>query len=100
MSFEAARRKLEDLVAREPRTPGSRAPSIALAGLGRPEEALAAARKGVADDAPEARVVAVLFQLQDLALVEVMLGQEDSAIDRLDDVASKSGRFLGFAGRT
>ncbi len=93
-SFEAARRKLEELVASEPED--SRFPSalgIALAGLGRPEEALAAARKGVAM-MPESRDAwRALFRLQDLALVEAMLGQTDSAIDRLDDVLSKSGEF-------
>ena len=34
-----------------------------------------------------------LFRIHDLALVETMLGQADSAIDRLDDILSKTGEF-------
>jgi hypothetical protein len=34
-----------------------------------------------------------LFRIQDLALVEAMTGQIDSAIDRLDYLVSKCGEF-------
>ncbi len=92
--FEAARRKLGDKITKDPKD--SRFPSalgLALAGLGRHEEALAAGRKAV-EMMPESRDAwKGLFRIQDLALVEAMTGHTDSSIDHLDHLLTKSGEF-------
>jgi TolB-like protein len=89
-SFEAARRRLEELIAREP--DDSRyysALGLAYAGLGLRDKALRAAKHG-ADLVPLSKdVMRAPFRIEDLALVQTRLGQQSEAIDQLDLLLSK-----------
>jgi TolB-like protein/Flp pilus assembly protein TadD len=91
-SFEAARRRLEELISKEP--DDSRyysALGIACAGLGLRKEALRAANRGVELMPTSKDAWRSLHRLEDLALVHAMLGQQNEAIEVLDDLLSRAG---------
>jgi TolB-like protein/tetratricopeptide (TPR) repeat protein len=91
-SFEAARRRLQELILKEP--DDSRyysALGIACAGLGLRQEALRAANRG-AELMPRSKDAwRSLHRLEDLALVHAMLGQQNEAIEVLDSLLSRAG---------
>ena len=94
LSFEAARRKLEELVAKDPQD--SRyysALGIAYAGLGLRDEALRAANRGTELMPPSKDLWRALWRIEDLALAHTMLGQRDEAIGRLDFLLSHTGEI-------
>ena len=91
-SFAAARRRLEELISKEP--DDSRyysALGIACAGLGLREEALRAANRGVELMPTSTDAWRSLYRLEDLALAHAMLGQQDEAIEVLDGLLSRAG---------
>jgi tetratricopeptide (TPR) repeat protein len=93
-SFGAARRRLEELVSRQPddsRYHG--ALGIACAGLGLREEALRAANRGVELMPLATDVWRALWRRHDLALVETMVGQQNEAIDQLGFLLSHTGEI-------
>jgi tetratricopeptide (TPR) repeat protein len=93
-SFEAARRRLEELIAKEPdaaRYYG--ALGMACAGLGLREEALQAAKRGTELMPLATDFWRALWRIEDLARVHTMLGQQDEAIERLDFLLSHTGEI-------
>lgn len=92
LSFEAGRRRLQELIAKDPdESRYYSALGIACAGLGLREEALRAARRGTELMPPSKDLWRALWRIEDLALVHTMLGQQDEAIDRLDFLLSHTG---------
>jgi tetratricopeptide (TPR) repeat protein len=90
-SYEAARRRLEELVLKNPDDASQYySPlAIAYAGLGLREEALREAKRGVELDSADPWHA--LWRNEDLALVHAMLGQQDEAVDRLEFLLSQTG---------
>jgi serine/threonine protein kinase/tetratricopeptide (TPR) repeat protein len=94
LSFEASRRRLQELIAKDP--DDSRyhsALGIACAGLGLREEALRAAQRGSELMPPSKDLWRAPWRIKDLALVHTMLGQQDEAIDQLDSLLSRTGEI-------
>ena len=94
-SFDVARRGLEQVISKQPED-ASRyysALGIALAGLGLRDDAIRAANRGVEMMPASKDAWRALFRIEDLALVQTMLGQQDEAIDRLDFILSRTGEF-------
>jgi len=94
ISFEASRRRLQELIAKEP--DDSRyysALGIACAGLSLRKEALDAATRGTELMPSSKDSWRAMWRIQDLALVHSMLGQQDEAIDRLDFLLSHTGEI-------
>jgi len=94
VSFEAGRRRLQELIAKDPGD--SRyysALGIACAGLGLREEALQAAKRGTELMPPSKDAWRAPWRIGDLALVHTMLGQQNEAIDRLDFLLSHTGEI-------
>jgi tetratricopeptide (TPR) repeat protein len=92
LSFETARRRLEERISREPddsRYQG--ALGIACAGLGLRKEALGAATRGAALTPVAKDAWRSLQRLEDLALVHAMLGEQNEAIEVLDDLLARAG---------
>jgi tetratricopeptide (TPR) repeat protein len=88
-SYESACRLLESEVERTPQEAKfQRALSIAYAGLGRNDEALAAAQKAVEIWPIDQHPYFGVTDLQNLALVYTMVGELELAIDTLDRVLS------------
>jgi TolB-like protein/Flp pilus assembly protein TadD len=89
-SFEAARRRLEELSARQPGDARYHsALGIACAGLGLREQAEREAKRGVDLTPASADAWLALWRIEDLALVHAMLGQQDQAIERLQLLLSQ-----------
>ena len=82
--FEAARRRLEELIAKAPKDSRYHsALGIAYAGLGLPIDALREARAGVELMPISADAWRAMWRIQDLARVLAMIGKQGEAIDRL-----------------
>ncbi len=93
-SFEASRRRLKELITKDPDDPRYQsALGIACAGLGLREEALRAANRAAALMPPSKDHWKAMSHIADLALVHTMLGQQDDAIDRLDFLLSRTGEM-------
>ena len=91
-SFEAARRRLEELASKNPDEERYQSSlGIACAALGLREEALAAAKRGTELMPPSKDALKAMVRIELLALVQTMLGQYDDAIDRLDFLLSRPG---------
>jgi serine/threonine protein kinase/tetratricopeptide (TPR) repeat protein len=94
VSFEAARRGLQELIVKEPDDPRYQsALGIAYAGLGLREEALGAARRGTDLQPVSKDAWRAMSRIEDLALVLTMLGEQNEAIERLDFLLSGSGEI-------
>jgi serine/threonine-protein kinase len=94
VSFEASRRRLRELIAKEPdESLYYSALGIACAGLGLREEALRAASRATELMPPSKDLWKALWRIEDLALVHTMLGQQDEAIERLDFLLSRTGEI-------
>jgi serine/threonine-protein kinase len=93
-SFEAARQKLEELQAKYPddfRYPSSL--GIALAGLGRTDEALRATAHAAELMPGSKDAWKALWHRQNRALTETMLGRQDEAIGELDYLLAHTGEI-------
>jgi hypothetical protein len=93
-SFEAARERLEKLMNEEPeddRYPSALA--LASAGLGLQAEALANARRGVELMPTSKDAWKAMHRLEELALVQTVVGQPAEALDQLDDLLSRTGEI-------
>ena len=66
---------------------------IALAGLGRDDEAIESARRGLALMPPAKEAWRGSYRLRDLAIVFAMTGRTDEAIDRLEELLSIPADF-------
>jgi tetratricopeptide (TPR) repeat protein/predicted Ser/Thr protein kinase len=94
ISFEASRRRLLELIAKQPdESRFYSALGIAYAGLGLREEALRAATRGTEMMPPSKDLWRALWRIEDLAAVHTMLGQQDEAIERLDFLLSRTGEI-------
>ena len=100
-SFEFARRRLEELISTRPDADQSHgyhgALGIAYAGLGLRDEALRAGNRG-AELMPETKDAwLALARVEDLAVIDTMLGRQDEAIDRLALLLSHASDLSGHA---
>jgi len=88
-AFETARLELQALVDADPEEPRYRsALGLALAGLGRQEEANREGQEGLRLMPPEKEAWRGSWRLTDLARIEAMTGREDAAIERLERLLS------------
>ena len=88
-AFEAARVELQALVDMTPDDPRYRsALGLALAGLGRNEEAIREGQEGLRLMPPEREAWRGSWRLADLARIEAMTGREEAAIERLERLLS------------
>jgi tetratricopeptide (TPR) repeat protein len=94
VSFEAGRRRLQELTTKDPEDPRFlSALGIACAGLGLGEEALQAANRAAELMPPEKDRWKAMSHISDLALVNAMLGRQDEAIDKLDYLLTNTGEM-------
>jgi serine/threonine-protein kinase len=90
--FETARAALERKVGRFPDDPVFHAQlGVALAGLGRAEEAVQEGERGVALRPPDKDATEGPYLVASLARIDVLAGRYDGAIDQLEAVLSKPG---------
>jgi TolB-like protein/Flp pilus assembly protein TadD len=88
-AFDSARAILEPLVAVDPTEPRYRsALGLALAGLGRGEDAVREAEEGVRLMPPEREAWRGMWRVHDLAHAYAMTGRTEEAIDRLEFLLS------------
>jgi tetratricopeptide (TPR) repeat protein len=93
-AFEAARAELQALVDADPTEPRYRsALGLALAGLGRNEEAIREGEEGLRLMPPEKEAWRGAWRVADLARIEAMAGREDEAIERLRYLLSVPSDF-------
>jgi hypothetical protein len=72
---------------------------LILAGLGRKEEALRAARRGVDLMPITCEAIRGVFRAEDLARVEATVGQPEAAIDRLEMLLARPGTLCAWSVR-
>jgi tetratricopeptide (TPR) repeat protein len=88
-AFDSARAELEALIAGDPEEPRYRSSlGLALAGLGRSEEAIREGREGVRLMPPEVEAWRGAYRVTDLARIYAMTGRVDEAIEQLEWVMS------------
>ncbi len=89
LAFDSARETLEPLVVADPTEPRYRsALGIALAGLGRAEDAISEGEEGVRLMPPEREAWRGTWRVYELARIYSMTGQTERAIDRLEFLLS------------
>ena len=94
MAFDSARVIIEEHLADAPDDARYHsALGIALAGLGRDDEAIESARRGLALMPPAKEAWRGSYRLRDLAIVFAMTGRTDEAIDRLEELLSIPADF-------
>ncbi len=92
--FDAARIELQALVDENPEEPRYRSSlGLALAGLGRDEEAIREGEEGLRLMPPEKEAWRGAWRLADLARIETMTGREGAAIERLEYLLSVPGNL-------
>lgn len=90
--YESARGTLETLLEQSPEDERfSSAMGLALAGLGRGAEAIAAAERAVGLMPRERDASKALYRLEDLARVLAMVGEHDRAVEVLTDLVESPG---------
>lgn len=88
-AFDSARAELEALILEDPEEPRYRSSlGLALAGLGRSEEAIREGRTGVRLMPPEVEAWRGAYRVTDLARIYAMTGRVDEAIEQLERVMS------------
>jgi TolB-like protein/Flp pilus assembly protein TadD len=89
LAFDSARLELEERVAGDPEEPRYRSSlGLALAGLGRSDEAVREGREGLRLMPPEKEAWRGGYRVIDLARIYAMTGRVDEAIEQLDYVMS------------
>ena len=92
--YDKARRILEPEIARDPNSAEVNSLlGIAYAGLGEKEKAIAQGERGVELLPPEKDAMLGIFRVEDLALIYVMVGKPNEAIDKLQYLLNRPGKL-------